>query len=258
MRITRKSKTVRSTTQHFESSTDSVPRILAIVVRQFLDSSSSQLTYHGLFSLASQLEPGSLVALFRNSHLAVLYKPEGDDSGIFSLVTDVIFYNETSIVWERLDDVDGGSSTYVDAEFKRSSPAGGDFAGHTAESALAAFEAEAGIHAHFDPAECVLQLHPCCDRLTLSIVGSLRGNCKKKRTPMRNVCLPSAKCDGNNHDKILDSCSNNSSSNAVDMRHRKVLLRNGRALVKMLRRRKILIMRIPVLAQIRGTGASSR
>jgi hypothetical protein len=47
----------------------------AISIRTFLDNTSSQLTYYGLFDLASTVRPGQLVALFRNSHLSVLYKP---------------------------------------------------------------------------------------------------------------------------------------------------------------------------------------
>ncbi|KAF8637754.1 hypothetical protein AX17_002596 [Amanita inopinata Kibby_2008] len=114
----------------------------AIAVRRFLDASWSQLTYHGLFTLASVLEPGSLVALFRSSHLSVLYKStDSDDSGgsaLYSLVTDHVFLNEPSVVWERLDDVDMGSSTFVDSDFVKSSPIGGDFAGETEEIIRAA------------------------------------------------------------------------------------------------------------------------
>lgn len=105
-----------------------------------MEHTQSQLTYHGLFHLATTLEPGSLVALFRSSHLAVLYKSGGEDSALYTLVTDQVFLNEPSIVWERLEDVDGGWSTFVDSEFVRASPAGGDFAGQTAEEALQATE----------------------------------------------------------------------------------------------------------------------
>ena len=116
-----------------------------MIIRQFLDHSSSQLTYHGLFALASTVKPGSLVALFRNSHLSVLYKsPHPDDSALYTLATDQVFLREPSIVWERLEDVDGGWSSFVDSDFVRSSPAGGDYAGHTAESALAALEGDLG------------------------------------------------------------------------------------------------------------------
>lgn len=63
-------------------------------------------------------------------------------------MSDSVFLHEPSVVWERLEDVDGGWSTFVDGEFVKSSPAGGDFAGETAESAMKAFEA-GGV----DPAE---------------------------------------------------------------------------------------------------------
>lgn len=129
---------------------------LAIVVRRFLDSTRSQLTYYGLFNLASTLEPGSLVALFRSSHLSVLYKSEGEESALYTLVTDHVFLTEPSVVWERLEDVDGGWSTFVDSDLVRSSPAGGDFAGRTAEDALRAVEADPSQPAVIDPAECVL------------------------------------------------------------------------------------------------------
>ena len=123
----------------------------ALVVRNFIETTSSQLTYHGLFTLSAALEPHALVALFRNSHLSVLYKhPEG---ALYTLVTDSVFFNEPSVVWERLEDVDGGWSTFVDADFVRSSPAGGDYAGHTAESALAALEEQAGALTLADRAE---------------------------------------------------------------------------------------------------------
>ncbi len=123
---------------------------VAIVVRKFLENTSSQLTYHGLFHLAQTLIPHTLYALFRNSHLSIIYKTNGEDGALFTLVTDQVFLNEPTIVWERMEDVDGSSSTWVDADFQRSTPAGGDFAGQTAEEALAAAEIAAGI---IDPVE---------------------------------------------------------------------------------------------------------
>ncbi|KAI0667950.1 hypothetical protein C8Q78DRAFT_1071657 [Trametes maxima] len=116
----------------------------ALIIRQFIENSPSQLTYYGLFTLASELQSGALVALFRNSHLSVLYKSRGEDGALYTLVTDQVFLHETSVVWERLEDIDGGWSTFVDSDFVRSSPAGGDYAGHTAESALAALEQQTG------------------------------------------------------------------------------------------------------------------
>jgi hypothetical protein len=113
----------------------------AIAIRIFLESSQSQLTYHGLFTISSLLPSDSLVALFRSSHLSVLYKSPLDSS-LYTLVSDSVFLHEPSVVWERLEDIDGGWSSFVDGDFVRSSPAGGDFAGETAESTLHAFEVD--------------------------------------------------------------------------------------------------------------------
>ncbi|KAF8554008.1 DUF544-domain-containing protein [Imleria badia] len=116
----------------------------AIVAQQFLDATKSQLTYHGLFQLASTLQPGSLVALFCNAHLSVVYKSPGD-AALHALVMDDVFLQEPSIVWECLEDVDGGASWFVDSDFHRAAPVGGDVAGQTAEQALRRFEMEAGL-----------------------------------------------------------------------------------------------------------------
>ncbi|KAI0763313.1 hypothetical protein BD413DRAFT_484478 [Trametes elegans] len=124
-----------------------------LMIRQFIESSPSQLTYYGLFTLAAALEPGALVALFRNSHLSVLYKAPGADGALYTLATDQVFLHEPSVVWERLEDIDGGWSTFVDSEFVRASPAGGDYAGHTAESALAEIERQTGALSFGDSAD---------------------------------------------------------------------------------------------------------
>ena len=116
------------------------------------------MTYHGLFTLASlQLEPKSepspsgsdsvsvsasgpttpvepprqqpeLFAHFRNSHLAVLYRHA---DALYTLVTDQVFLNEPSVVWERVEDLDQGASVFVDSAFQRATPVGGDWAGWT-------------------------------------------------------------------------------------------------------------------------------
>ncbi|KAJ8071976.1 hypothetical protein AAF712_009669 [Marasmius tenuissimus] len=128
----------------------------AIVVRQFIDNTKSQMTYHGLFNLAAIVEPGSLVALYRNLHLSVLYKRPGNDESLYTLVTDHVFLHEPSIVWERLEDVDGSWSTFVDSNFVKSSPAGGDFVARTAEEALRAAEFEAGQFTVSEPGDADL------------------------------------------------------------------------------------------------------
>lgn len=175
--------------QHFLrllSLTFCAPTTTAIVARQFLDATKSQLTYHGLFQLASTLEPDSLVALFRNAHLSVVYKSprtssvtpqpnapshipsanavaantnanpthHAQEPALYALVTDDVFLHEPSIVWERLEDVDGYLSSFCDSDFHRAVPVGGDVAGQTAEGALRRFEMEAGLGV-VDPLECV-------------------------------------------------------------------------------------------------------
>jgi len=52
---------------------------------------------------------------------------------LYVLVTDRAFLRESSVVWESLVDVDGQSSSFYDSFMVPSTPAGGDFAGQTAE-----------------------------------------------------------------------------------------------------------------------------
>lgn len=76
------------------------------------------------------------MCLFRGSHLSVLYKrldPVTKSTMLYTLVTDRVFLREPSIVWESLVDVDGQSSSFYDSYMSSSTPAGGDFAGQTAE-----------------------------------------------------------------------------------------------------------------------------
>jgi len=118
----------------------------AICIRHFLNSTQSQLTYHGLFHLASALSPDTLSALFRGSHLSVIYRSapteRHPDPTLYTLVTDQSFLHEPSVVWEKFGDVDGQGAEFVDSNFIRSTPAGGDYAGETGESTLAAIEAQ--------------------------------------------------------------------------------------------------------------------
>jgi len=147
----------------------------AFAIRTFLDNTSSQLTYTGLFTLASlpgssepnpeppsaspdqsaTAQPNSppphpeLFALFRNSHLSVLYRHGG---ALYTLVTDQVFLNEPSVVWERLEDVDQGAAIFVDSAFEQATPVGGDWAGWTPPPETLGT---------VDPAECVFVLHEC-------------------------------------------------------------------------------------------------
>ena len=131
-------------------------RLEAISIRQFLNATQSQLTYHGLFHLATTLSPDTLSALFRGSHLSVLYQsaPTERDPNptLYTLVTDQSFLNEPSVVWEKIGDVDGQGAEFVDSNFIKSTPVGGDYAGETGESTLAEIEARmAGVHLSGSP-----------------------------------------------------------------------------------------------------------
>ncbi|KAJ1603632.1 hypothetical protein NDA14_004129 [Ustilago hordei] len=120
----------------------------ALALQSFLDTQSTQLTYHGLFVLAQELPAGQPVALFRNSHLSALYKRlphEGVDAAtgegtsanapptLFTLATDSSFLMEDEIVWESLVDVDGASSEFYDGKFKKSTMRQGDYVGREAD-----------------------------------------------------------------------------------------------------------------------------
>ena len=108
----------------------------ALLIRDFLSSTSTQLSYHGLFVLAQTLKPGETVALFRNSHLSVLYRrlPEEGTAAapgtdilldgeqipeLFTLATDSAFLMEDQVVWESLADVDQAGSEFFDGKFRK-------------------------------------------------------------------------------------------------------------------------------------------
>ncbi|GAA5948773.1 hypothetical protein JCM21900_005292 [Sporobolomyces salmonicolor] len=120
----------------------------AHLINTFLNSTSTQLTYPGLFTLSSTpslLPPSGLAALFRNSHLSVLYRRPSSPSStfnaaashggpeLFTLVTDSSFAGEEEVVWESLEDTDGSGSEFYTAALRRSRTRGGDWAGVRAE-----------------------------------------------------------------------------------------------------------------------------
>jgi ubiquitin carboxyl-terminal hydrolase MINDY-1/2 len=112
-----------------------------------LSSTSTQLSYHGLFVLAQSLQPGEIVTLFRNSHLSVLYRrlptegaaeeqgagdllgagaaaagqqyPGEEVPQLFTLATDSAFLMEDEVVWESLADMDQAASEFYDGKFRK-------------------------------------------------------------------------------------------------------------------------------------------
>lgn len=116
----------------FDQASADLRFLAAEVMQRFLATSSTQLTYHGLFSLSSILAPSSLSALFRNSHLSVLYRRPTtpgttNEPQLFTLVTDESFSNEPVVCWESLEDVEGGNATFFDGALRRTSVRGGDW-----------------------------------------------------------------------------------------------------------------------------------
>jgi len=90
----------------------------ALVIKEFLEANSSQLTYYGISSLHEGLEDGQLAVFFRNNHFSTLLKHDGR---LFVLVTDQGYQNESDIVWETLEAVDNDSA-FVGWDFGRFSP----------------------------------------------------------------------------------------------------------------------------------------
>eukprot|EP00062_Callorhinchus_milii_P002299 gi/632938352/ref/XP_007904636.1/ PREDICTED: protein FAM63B isoform X2 [Callorhinchus milii] len=85
----------------------------AFVAEQFLNSTATQLTYHGLCELMSGVQEGELCVFFRNNHFSTMTKHKDQ---LYLLVTDQGFLTEEKVVWESLHNVDGDGN-FCDSEF---------------------------------------------------------------------------------------------------------------------------------------------
>ena len=88
------------------------------LVKHFLDRSSHQLTQYGLTTLHEFLKDGQIVVFFRNNHFNTLCKHDGL---LYLLVTDLGYADVGSVVWEKLDVIDGDTE-YVTGDFNRPPP----------------------------------------------------------------------------------------------------------------------------------------
>lgn len=88
------------------------------VIDAFMNNNPSQLTYHGITELHSQLQDGQSVVFFRNNHYSVLHKTGGR---LYNLVTDEGYAREGDIVWELLCEVEGNCDFY-NGHFARFNP----------------------------------------------------------------------------------------------------------------------------------------
>jgi hypothetical protein len=90
-----------------------------LLFESFLESTASQLTYHGLIELHERLSPNQLCTLFRNNHFSTLYKHPRTNK-LYILVTDQGFHTHPNVVWEIFESIDGGGD-FFNSEFIMSS-----------------------------------------------------------------------------------------------------------------------------------------
>jgi hypothetical protein len=88
------------------------------VVRNFLDRSAHQLTQYGLTVLHEYVKEGDMQIFFRNNHYNTLTKFKDN---LYLLVTDFGYANVRSVIWEKLDVIDGDTE-YVNDEFQVLAP----------------------------------------------------------------------------------------------------------------------------------------
>ncbi|KAI5930632.1 ubiquitin carboxyl-terminal hydrolase MINDY-1 isoform X3 [Manis javanica] len=84
-----------------------------LIAEQFLETTATQLTYHGLCELTAAAKEGELSIFFRNNHFSTMTKHK---SHLYLLVTDQGFLQEEQVVWESLHNVDG-DSCFCDSDF---------------------------------------------------------------------------------------------------------------------------------------------
>ncbi|XP_028820629.1 ubiquitin carboxyl-terminal hydrolase MINDY-1 [Denticeps clupeoides] len=87
-----------------------------LIAEQFLESTATQLTYHGLCELNTTAKDGELSVFFRNNHFSTMIKHKGN---LYLLVTDQGFLQEEGVVWESLHNVEGDGN-FCDSEFRLS------------------------------------------------------------------------------------------------------------------------------------------
>lgn len=87
--------------------------LAGLIAEQFLETTATQLTYHGLCELTAAAKEGELSIFFRNNHFSTMTKHK---SHLYLLVTDQGFLQEEQVVWESLHNVDG-DSCFCDSDF---------------------------------------------------------------------------------------------------------------------------------------------
>ncbi|KAK1961182.1 hypothetical protein LY78DRAFT_662335 [Colletotrichum sublineola] len=86
-------------------------------IKEFLDSSATQLTPSGLDVITKAMKPGSFAILFRNDHFSTLYRHPSTHQ-LLVLVTDAGYATHDEVVWESLADVNGERTEYYSGDFR--------------------------------------------------------------------------------------------------------------------------------------------
>ncbi|XP_062342523.1 ubiquitin carboxyl-terminal hydrolase MINDY-1 [Osmerus eperlanus] len=102
----------------YKHSTDSSRVSEGLVSEQFLESTATQLSYHGLCELNTTASEGEISVFFRNNHFSTMIKHKGH---LYLLVTDQGFLQEEGLVWESLHNVEGDGN-FCDSDFRLCHP----------------------------------------------------------------------------------------------------------------------------------------
>ncbi|MCI4391730.1 hypothetical protein PGIGA_G00137900 [Pangasianodon gigas] len=102
----------------YKHSSDSSRVSEGLIAEQFLESTATQLSYHGLCELNTTAKEGELCVFFRNNHFSTMIKHKGH---LYLLVTDQGFLQEDTVVWESLHNVEGDGN-FCDSEFRLCHP----------------------------------------------------------------------------------------------------------------------------------------
>ncbi|WOH03753.1 hypothetical protein DCAR_0623153 [Daucus carota subsp. sativus] len=84
------------------------------LIKNFLATTTSQLTVHGLVCLRKELKELELCVLFRNNHLSTMFKFGGQ---LYLLVTEEGYKDHPNVVWEMLNEVNG-NTPFMTGNFK--------------------------------------------------------------------------------------------------------------------------------------------
>jgi len=94
----------------------------ARIIREFMETSKTQLTTHGLDVLRRDLKAGHVAILFRNDHFMTVLGGGRTGGDLVGLVTDMGFASHEEVVFERLADVQGRQNEFLSGDFR---PVGG-------------------------------------------------------------------------------------------------------------------------------------